>query len=441
VTVTAPVAGTQVWLHRFPDLLKESAAIGPDWLTALRQEGMARFAASGVPGSREEDWRFTNMAVVARTPWQPSPVDAPEAAALEVRRLLAGSGQGPCMVLVNGRPAPELSTVDGLPDGVIFTSLSSALENCPDLVRQAIEKATAAGGHVLADLNTAFFEDGIFLSVPAGKLMEAPLRIISVQASTDEPAAIHPRLVLAAGEGSQATVVEMHAGAGEGPRLSNGVTDVAVAQGAVLTHIKVEQDGPGGTHVGMTRVHQDRDSRYVSLSLSLGSDLARNDLLVCLDGEGAECQLDGLYPLAGSSHVDHHTVIEHARPHTASSQLYKGVLDEQARGVFAGRVVVRPDAQKVQARQTNNNLLLSDTALAHSTPQLEIHADDVQCFHGSTMGQLDDDMLFYLRSRGIAGDRAREVLTMAFANAILERVPVPALRRSLEQQLFPEAQL
>ena len=441
MTVTAQVAGTEVWLRRFPDLLKTTATSSPDWLTAMREEGMARFAAAGVPGSSEEDWRFTSLATVARTAWQPAPTAAPDAAAALVARLSEMSGQSPCLVLVNGRPSPELSVLDGLPPGVVLTSLSEAVKRHPDQVRAAMEQAAAAGGHVLGDLNTAFHHDGIFLGLPAGKVIEPALRLISVHLSAGEAAAVHPRLVVSAGEGSQATVVEMHAGTGVDLRLTNGVTDVALQQGAVLTHIKMEQEGSGGIHIGSTRVHQERDSRYVALSLSLGADLARNDLRVLLDGEGAECQLDGLYPLSGSCHVDHHTVIDHARPHTASSQLYKGVLDGTSRGVFAGRVVVRPDAQKVQARQTNNNLLLSDSALAHSAPQLEIHADDVQCFHGSTIGQLDDDMLFYLRSRGIAGDRAREVLTMAFANAILERVSVAALRQGLERLLFPEAQL
>jgi Fe-S cluster assembly protein SufD len=441
MTVTAQVAGTEVWLRRFPDLLRTTGSAGPAWLTAMREEGMARFAAAGIPGSRDEDWRFTSLATVARTSWQPAPVAATEEAASLVRRLQEMSGQGPCLVLVNGRPSAELSVLDGLPAGVVLTSLAEAVVQRPDQVRAAMEQAARSGGHVLGDLNTAFHQDGIFLSLPARKVIEPALRLISVHLSAGEPGAIHPRLVVAAGEGSQATVVEIHAGAGNDLRLTNGVTDVALQQGAVLTHIKMEQEGAGGTHIGFTRVHQDRDSRYVSLSLSLGADLARNDLRVLLAGEGAECQLDGLYPVSGSCHVDHHTVIDHARPHTASSQLYKGVLDGKSRGVFSGRVVVRPDAQKVQARQTNNNLLLSDSALAHSAPQLEIHADDVQCFHGSTVGQLDDDMLFYLRSRGIAGDRAREVLTMAFANAILQRVSVPALRQGLERHLFPEAQL
>jgi Fe-S cluster assembly protein SufD len=304
-----------------------------------------------------------------------------------------------------------------------------------------MESAAKAGGHVLGDLNMAFLQDGLYLSLPAGKVVSTPIRVVSAHGGGDTPTAIQPRLVVTACEGSQATLVEIHAGGGGSPRLANVVVDIALHQGAVLTHVKLENEGAGGIHIGLTRVRQERDSNYDSLSISMGADLTRNDLRVLLDGQGAQCRLNGLYPVNGSRHVDNHTVIDHARPHTSSNQLYKGVLDGKGQGVFHGRVVVRPDAQKVVARQINNNLILSDRAQAQSTPQLEIHADDVQCFHGSTIGQLDEEMIFYLRSRGIAGDRARQVLTVAFANAILEEVPVPALRKNLERKLFPEAQL
>ncbi len=252
---------------------------------------------------------------------------------------------------------------------------------------------------------------------------------------------MHPQLLVRAGQGSQAHLVEIHAGSGPGARLANWLIDLELEQGAVLHHTRVEEESAGALHIGLTRVHQARDSRYAAVGLATGADLVRHDLRVRLAGEGADCSLDGLYQVAASRHVDHHIVVDHVCPHTTSNQLYKGVLDEQGRGVFVGRVVVQPDAQKVQARQTNNNLLLSDQALAESTPQLEIHADDVQCFHGSTIGQLDEDMIFYLRSRGIAGEQARGVLTIAFANAILERVPHEDLRRRLERQLFPGAEL
>ncbi|MCZ6747338.1 MAG: Fe-S cluster assembly protein SufD [Acidobacteria bacterium] len=442
MTVTAQAAGTDVWLRRFPEFLKESESAGdPHWLVELRQEAMARFASAGVPTTREEDWRGTNLSPVARTDWTPATCDGVGPLAKRVEQEAALGGVGPLLVLVNGRFSAEMSDLSGLSEGVILTGLAQALAERPRDVRATMEAAAEAGGHVLGDLNMAFLQDGLFLSLPAGKVISTPIRVVSIHSGGTTPTAIQPRLVVCAGEGSQATLVEIHAGGGGSPRLANVVVDMVLHQGAVLAHVKLENEEAGGTHIGLTRVRLDRDSNYDSLSISTGADLTRNDLLVLLAGQGAQCRLNGLYPVNGSRHVDNHTVIDHASPHTSSTQLYKGILDDRGQGVFYGRVVVRPDAQKVVARQTNNNLILSDGAQAQSTPQLEIHADDVQCFHGSTIGQLDEEMIFYLRSRGIAGDRARQVLTVAFANAILEQVPVTALRKVLARKLFPEAQL
>jgi len=442
VTVATQAAGTDVWLRRFPAYLTARQVAGdPDWLLELRQEAMARFAAAGVPTSREEDWRDTNLATVARTDWSPVADDSARSLGERVAQAAALAGVGPLAVLINGRFSEELSDLTGLPAGVILMSLAQALTAHPEDVRATMEASAKAGGHVLGDLNMAYLADGLYLSLPAGKTISTPIRVVSVHGGEEGPTAIQPRLVVNAGEGSQATLVEIHAGGGGSARLANVVSDVSLHQGAVLTHVKLENEGAGGIHIGLTRVCQDRDSNYDSLSMALGADLTRNDLRVLLAGQGAQCRLNGLYPVNGSRHVDNHTVIDHASPHTSSNQLYKGVLDDKGQGVFYGRVVVRPDAQKVVARQANNNLILSQEARAQSTPQLEIHADDVQCFHGSTIGQLDEEMIFYLRSRGIAGDRARQVLTVAFANAILEQVQAPELRTKLAHKLFPEAQI
>lgn len=442
MTVSTQAAGTDVWLRRFPEFLKESQAAGdPGWLLELRQDAMARFAAAGVPTTREEDWRDTNLAPVARTDWRPVAGNGSGSLVGQVEQEAALAGVGPLAVLVNGRFSPEMSDLSELPQGVILMGLPEAVARHPREVRATMEAAAKAGGHVLGDLNMAYLKDGLYLSLPAGKVISTPIRVVSVHGGEETPTAIQPRLVVSAGEASQATLVELHAGGGGSARLANVVVDVVLHQGAVLTHVKLENESAGGIHIGLTRVRQERDSNYDSLSISMGADLTRNDLRVLLDGQGAQCRLNGLYPVNGSRHVDNHTVIDHAAPHTTSRQLYKGVMDGKGQGVFYGRVVVRPDAQKVMARQTNNNLILSDEARAQSTPQLEIHADDVQCFHGSTIGQLDEEMIFYLRTRGIAGHRARQVLTVAFANAILEQVPVPALRKNLEHKIFPEAQL
>ncbi len=442
MTGTAP-AGVQSDAHlsRFTAFLKERKEREPAWLRRLREEGMARFAERGYPTSRDEEWKSTSVAPLARTSFGPAPelapADAPRSGAAPVFAL--DDQDAIRLVFVNGRFQPGLSRQDRLPEGVTLSSLAAVLANEPGVLEDILDDSMRPAGHVFAALNDAFLEDGAFLSIPEGKVVEAPIHLVHLTRAGGGPAVVHPRTVIRAGKGSQATVTELHAGDGTEPVLTNAVTQICLADGAVLSHTKVVEEADGAFHVGFMPVRQGRESNFSSVSLTLGGGLVRLDPHVLLEGEGAECTLDGLYMAGGRRHVDNHTVVDHLRPRTGSRQLYKGILDGASRGVFYGRVLVRPDAQKINANQTNKNLILSGEALASSTPQLEIHADDVQCRHGSTFGQLDDDMLFYLRSRGISRDAARSVLTYAFASEILARVRVPGLRHALERRLFPEA--
>jgi Fe-S cluster assembly protein SufD len=412
--VATPDSPTDLYLSRFSSFRRERNGREPVWLKTLREDGISRFKEEGFPTSRDEAWRTTSLAGLSSTAFIPA--ECPVAAAAVTGRLgpyIFGSPDAVVAVFANGRFAPELSSLDRIPEGVTVASLREVLESRPELVEPMLGGNSLPQGHVFEALNTAFMEDGAVIHLPEGLAVEPPIHLVFYTVADSTPSVAYPRTVVLAGKGSRATLVESYTG--EGAYFTNAVTDMILEDGAVVSHAKIEQESHRAYH------------------------LVRNDPTILLNAEGAECTLDGLYMADGSRHVDNHTVVDHARPQTVSRQLYKGILDESSRGVFHGRVLVRPDAQKISARQTNNTLLLSEEALANSTPQLEIHADDVQCRHASTVGQLDETMMFYLRSRGIGEERARNVLTYAFANEILHRLELPALRERLERTLFPEA--
>jgi len=271
--------------------------------------------------------------------------------------------------------------------------------------------------------------------LPKGTLLEAPIHLIFVSAPSDAPIVSHPRTLVVAGEGSQASVIESYVGLGGGSYFTNAVSEILVGANAHLTHYKLQREGDGAFHVGTVAARQQADSTFTSHSVSFGGLLVRSDTNATLDAEGSTCTLNGLYMVAGRQHVDHHTLIDHRKPHGSSRELYKGVLDGHATGVFNGKVFVRPDAQKSDAGQVNKNLLLSEGATMNTKPQLEIFADDVKCSHGATIGRLDADAIFYLRARGIGAAAARNLLTYAFANELLNRMDVEPIRRQLEAVL------
>ncbi|MCI0570163.1 MAG: Fe-S cluster assembly protein SufD, partial [Myxococcaceae bacterium] len=302
----------------------------------------------------------------------------------------------------------------------------------PALVEQHL--ATFAEGPFV-DLNTALFEDGVVVLVPPGTVVSEPIHVVFFSRGGPAPRASHPRALIVLGRGSQATVVESYGGADDALYWTNAVTEAALEDGAILDHYKVQREATTGDHTATMAVVQGRDSRFRSFHASLGGALARTDIRQRFGGQGGECVLDGLFMARGRQHTDTHTLIDHAVPHCASRELYKGVLDGQARGVFHGTILVRPDAQKTDAHQVNKNLLLSREALVNSTPALEIHADDVKCKHGSTTGQLDALALFYLRARGLAEAEARSLLVRGFASDLVARVGVSALRSGLEEFL------
>ena len=421
----------------FRSAFGQQPGAGPAWLGALRASAYARFAALGLPTTRDEEWKYTSVAALARTAFRPAAALGRVEATLEDLRPLAFGVLGRHRaVFVNGRFVPSLSSLGALPAGVEVLSLGQLLLREGERARPLLEGRDGESPAAFTALNGAFLDDGAVVLVAKGVVVPEPIHLLfhATNPGGDAPL-LNVRNVVVAGRGSQVKLVEAYAGP-EGERyFSNVVTDVVAEDGAVVDHLKLQRESTAAFHVARLRVTQRRGSRFADLSLALGGALVRNDIDVVFDGEGAECVLDGLFMATGEQHTDTHTRIDHARPRCSSRELYKGILDGKARGVFHGRIVVRKDAQKTDAYQTNKNLLLSRAALVNSTPQLEIFADDVKCKHGSTTGQLDAAALFYLRSRGIDEAAARSLLTYAFASDVVQRVPMDDVRAGLESHL------
>jgi Fe-S cluster assembly protein SufD len=385
---------------------------------ALREAGFRKFTDLGFPTTHDEEWRFTNVSSIARGKFA-----APKAVAPGDVDQLAPWTAGLRIVFVNGLLTEPVVEV---PKGVSIGNLDeSALEY--------LAQHASYESNPFVALNTAFLNQGAYLRVARGTVVEQPIHIVYVTLGAAEAPAVHPRSLIVVGPDAHCTIVESYVGAGS--YFTNAVTEIVAAQGAVVDHYKVTVEAPGAQHVATLQATLGRSTNFSSHSISLGGALVRNDANATLS-EGTEATLNGLYIVNGAQHIDNHTAIDHAKPHANSHELYKGILDGKASAVFNGRIIVRKDAQKTDSKQTNKNLVLSDEAVIDTKPELQIWADDVKCTHGATIGQLDDEAMFYLRSRGIDKQNARSLLTYAFAQDIIDRIKVPLLRDSLERILY-----
>ncbi len=428
-----------IYLAAFEELEKRRRSSDGVWLRDLRRRALERFLELGFPTTRVEEWKYTNVAPIARTCFQPAEPMAPAPVAEMLSRAPFADLQCPRLVFVNGRHAPELSCLRGLPQGVKAGSLASALKE--EAAEQHLARYAAFHSQAFVALNTAFFQDGAFVQIAPEAVLESPLHLLFVSTAADPPLLTHPRNLLLVGPHSQATIIEGYLGPEGGAYFTNAVTELVVEEGATLEHYKLEQESEQAFHVATVQARQARHSNLLDHSVCLGGALVRNDTASLLDGEGGECTLNGLYVTRGQQHVDNHTVLDHAQPHSSSREYYKGVLDGYSTGVFNGGIVVRKAAQKTDAIQSNKNLLLSEHAAINTKPQLQIWADDVRCTHGATIGQLDAEAIFYLRTRGIALEQARRLLTFAFANDVINRMKVEAVRLRLEKALFDRLSL
>ncbi|HZI13339.1 MAG TPA: Fe-S cluster assembly protein SufD [Myxococcus sp.] len=411
---------------------EQQAASAPKWLAGLRLEGLAHFAHQGLPTTRDEAWKYTNTAPISEGTFAPAHQSrsTEDLTALVQRLALPG---GPRLVFVDGRLAPELSSLAGLPRGLTLKPLKDALREEGELLDSVLGGQAPLEGHPFTALNLALLEEGALLRVAPGTLSEVPVQLLFLMRG-DLPVLASPRVIVFAGESSQAALVETYAGAGMGPlaTFTNAVTQVTLEDNASLHHYKLQAEGASALHVGGLHVRQGRDSRFASHVFSFGGALARSEVSTTFEGEGGDATLNGLYVGQGTQHLDHRTVLDHAVPRCTSRELYKGVLDDKARGTFHGLIRVRRRGQGTDSRQQSRNLLLSEGAQADARPQLEILADDVKCAHGAAVGRLDAQALFYLRSRGIPQAEAQRLLTHAFAREVVEAVPEGPVRAQVE---------
>ena len=426
--MTRPADAVQRYVAQFEAFAANGAGAAPAWLREKRTAAVARFAELGFPTTRQEDWRFTSVAPLVDTAFVPATGGGDAGAGV------AKTG-APRLVFLNGRFSAERSTVTGLPEGVRAGSIAAALRgDSAALVEQHLACHAPIADSAFTALNTAFLRDGAFVHLPRGTVLREPLHLIFRSAPGLTPAVTHARVLLIADEEARATVVEHYVG-DDATYWTNQVTEIVVGDGARIELIRLQQEGSGAYHVASLHSNQGRDSELRIHPLAVGATLVRHDITNVLDGPGAELLLNGLYLLGGHQHADHHTVIDHAQPDCRSHEYFNGVLDDHARGVFNGRIIVRPGAQRTDSKQTNHNLVLSEDARADSQPQLEIYADDVKCTHGATLGPLDPKELFYLQSRGIAPAEARALLVYGFGAEILGRLQHAGLRDRLEAML------
>ncbi len=404
---------------------------GTPWLDALRADARG-LSANGLPGTRMEAWKYTSLAPLAELDFSPPP--AHEAEASESADPFDAVA-GPLAVFVNGRFSAARSRLDGLPAGLRVTGLAQALADDPAAMEGLIGDAATLNGEPLAAFNAAFAADGCIIEAAEGVEIEEPLRLRFTAAPGAAPLAWHPRVVVRLGAGSRLTLVECHDGPAGTATWSNPLADIALGRDATLRHVKLQVEGPDAYHTALTRTALADGARYESHLLALGARLARHEIHVRLEGEGAACRLGGGYMARGSQHVDNTTVIDHAVPHCESREVYKGVLDDTARGVFQGKIIVRKDAQKTDGHQLNRTLLLSRRAEIDTKPELEIYADDVKCSHGATAGEPEAEQLFYLRSRGLDHRTALALIVEGFMYDMLEEVPHEGVRAALIERV------
>jgi Fe-S cluster assembly protein SufD len=409
----------------------------PSWLFPLRKAGMARFAELGFPTLRDEDWRFTNVAPIAKLPFKPIFQGIPEGLTSEtVSRFTFGSLPASRLVFLDGHYSANLSSPGTHGQGIIVSDLASAIVTHSSLVQKHLTRYAQTEKNAFAALNTAFFQDGAFIYIPGGKKLETTIHLLFISTSKEQGATSHPRNLVIAEKGGQAVILESYVSTNDSPYFTNAVTEIVLGEGAVLEHCKFQDEALSAFHVAAIHAELGRGCDLISHSIATGAKLSRNNIRTVLAGEGVECVLNGLYLTKGDQLADHHMVVEHAQPHCNSHEYYNGILDGRSKGVFHGRILVRQAAQKTDAKQTNKNLLLSEDATADTKPQLEIYADDVKCTHGATIGQLNEESIFYLRARGIGSETARRMLIHAFAGEITDRIRHVAAREEMDKLVW-----
>ncbi|MEK7686570.1 MAG: Fe-S cluster assembly protein SufD [Verrucomicrobiota bacterium] len=424
-------------LSAFDQLEKRLSQKGPAWVHLVRRAAISHFAELGFPTTKDEEWKYTNVAPIAELAFRPTGPYAPGSLMPgSIEEFTFAGLRGQRLVFINGHYAPDLSSVVPPVDGLQAGSLATALHGGVTGLEKHLARYARYNENAFVALNTAFFQDGACIVIPAQQVLEEPIHLLFIATAQDAGATACPRNLIIAQEESQAKIIESYVSLADATHVTNAVTELVLEAGAKVEHCKIQNESCNAWHIATIEAHLGRNCQLLSHSVSIGARLARNNINVTLDAERIEATLNGLYLGKGGQLVDHHTAICHAQPHCQSHEHYHGVLDGHAQGVFNGKIFVRPEAQKTDAKQTNRNLLLSQEAAINTKPQLEIFADDVKCTHGATVGQLDEEALFYLRARGIGLDAARQMLIWAFASDILDRISMEPVRKHLDQLLL-----
>ncbi len=424
-----------IYLANFAQLQNEIGSREPDWLRRMRRAAIMRVEEFGLPTTRDEEWKYTSLAPLNRVPFtlaRPATRDLPSA----LKESRFATLDSPRLAFLNGFYRPDLSDLTGMPKGTRVASLADILRSTPELVEPHLGKYSDFKEHTLNALNAAFMQDGVVLFVPDGTVERSPIWVTYYSTKEAAPFSTHPRSLFVVGANSEVSIVEMFLGEPGAVYFNNPVTELVVGQNSTVDHHRIQLESTDAFHVGTLQTNQARSSNTALHGIDIGGSIVRNNLTLRLDGEGSDALLNGLYLATGHQHIDNFTRIEHAQPHCSSRELYKGILTDSSRAVFHGRIVVSKGAQKTDSKQTNNNLLLSNDALVNTKPQLEIYADDVKCTHGATIGRLDSDALFYLRTRGIGRNDAANLLIYAFASELIGRIKIERFREKLDAQLF-----
>ena len=426
--------GTESLVTQFS---QTETATQPKWLPPVRQAGMASFAEQGFPKLSDEDWRFTNVAPIAKLNFSLAgqiAVNGAETKTLNESVFAALPGHR--LVFVNGFFSAPLSRIQPVAGGVRIENLAAALAKDAALIEKHLGQYAHTAGNAFAAMNQALFADGAFIFVPQNVEVSEPVQLVYISSAKQSGETILPRNLVIAEVGSKVTVVESYISTGNAAYFTNAVTEIVAGDHAFVEHVKVQDEAANAFHIATIAGEFGRASNVNVHSFALGAKISRNNIRTKLAGEGLECILNGLYLTKDEQLADHHMIVEHAQPHCASHEYFNGILDDKSKGVFHGRIYVHPIAQKTDAKQTNKNLLLSDDATADTKPQLEIYADDVKCTHGATIGQLNDESIFYLRSRGMSKDTARQMLIHAFAGEIIERIKCEPARAVVDKLVW-----
>jgi len=425
-------------LGSYEAVKKERWTRSPLWLTALREQGRSLFEDKGLPHQRLEEWKYTDVSALTRqqfaapaSPGLPGKLFGEQ----KLREYLLPSFAPPLrLVFVNGAYSPSLSQcgVQQLPEGVEIGNLDAAINRSHPLLQQHLANYAKPEENSFVALNNAFIEDGAWIMIPKGVHLFEPIHLVYITTGSGKPGSCHPRNLVVVETGAKVSIIEEYIGDKDELYFNNPVTEIAIADNAEVEHYKLQRESARAFHIATIEVRQGNASRFVSHNFNFGGQLTRNNIHSYLTGPESSCTLNGLFMLADTQHTDNHTLIHHGAPACQSSELYHGILDDKARGVFNGKIYVAQAAQKTDSKQTSRSLMLSNDAVIDAKPQLEIFADDVKCTHGAAVGKIDEDSLHYMRSRGISDDEARKILTLGFARQITRRFDLEPLKKAVE---------